>query len=217
MRKKLFEVYAKLKAAWKPATGDWMEIEKGRLSWPADSPYEIAIGAILTQNTNWKNVEKAIANLKKEKLIDEKKILDVDLKALERLIRPSGFYKQKAKRLKTMTKTYLKLLKMDDLQEMRKLLLETHGIGKETADSIILYAFGKPVFVVDAYTKRFCKKFFKKEFKTYDQYQEFFEKNLPGDVGLYKEYHALIVEWAKSERKAIPSAASEDRALRRSP
>lgn len=195
MRKKLLELYAKLDSEL--GTRDWKQ------EWPGDSPYEVAIGAILTQNTNWKNAEKAIANLRREGLINGKKMLETRNRKLETLIRPAGYYRQKAKRLKLMTKTYGKLLKMDNLAEMRRLLLETHGIGKETADSILLYAFGRQVFVIDAYTKRFCKKFFRKEWENYDDYQRFFEADLPRDVGLYKGYHALIVEWAKLERKKL--------------
>lgn len=192
MWKKLLELYAKLDSEL--GTRDWKQ------EWPAETPYEVAIGAVLTQNTNWKNAEKAIANLRREGLINRKKILETRNAKLETLIRPAGYYRQKAKRLKLMTKTYGRLLEMDNLAEMRRLLLETHGIGKETADSILLYAFGRPVFVIDAYTKRFCKKFFRKEWENYDDCQRFFEKNLPKDAELYKEYHALIVEWAKRQK-----------------
>ena len=169
--------------------------------WPAETPYEVVVGAILTQNTNWRNVEKAIANLKRENALDEKSILKINLRKLQTLIRPSGFYKQKAGRLKLATKKWLEIRNSKlGTTELREEWLSVKGIGKETADSILLYAMGKPVFVIDAYTRRFCKKHLNKEFKEYDHYQEFFEKNLPEDVGLYKEYHALIVEWGKSFR-----------------
>lgn len=169
--------------------------------WPADSAYEVVVGAILTQNTNWKNVEKAIANLKKENRLNEKAVLETESQELEVLIRSSGFYKQKAERLKFATRKWLELKgKTLSTAVLRSELLGVKGIGKETADSIILYAFGKPIFVIDAYTRRFCKRYFDFEACEYDDYRDFFESNLPRDLGLFKEYHALIVEWAKNER-----------------
>ncbi len=191
MCKKLLGLYSGLDRELKDR--EW------KCDWPGESPYEIALGAVLAQNTNWKNAEKAIANLKKENLINERKILKINLRKLELLVRPSGFYRQKAKRVKEMTKTYLKVKEMNDLREMRKILLETHGIGKETADSILLYSLNRPVFVVDRYTKKFCRHFLKQEWKDYEHCREFFEKNLQKDAGLYKCYHALIVEWAKRQ------------------
>jgi len=170
--------------------------------WPADSDYEVVVGAILTQNTNWKNVEKAIANLKKENKLTEQEILAIKLESLEHLIRPSGFYKQKAERLKLATKKWLEL--QDNrltINELRTELLSVKGIGKETADSIVLYAFHKPIFVIDAYTRRFCKQFFDFEAKDYDEYRVLFESSLPKDVNLFKEYHALIVEWGKDKSR----------------
>ncbi|MBS3067549.1 endonuclease [Candidatus Micrarchaeota archaeon] len=170
--------------------------------WPADSAFEVVVGAILTQNTNWKNVEKAIANLKNENKLNEKAILEITISELENLIRSSGFYKQKAERLKLATKKWFELKDKNDLSidVLRKELLSVKGIGKETADSIILYAFEKPIFVIDAYTRRFCKKYFNFESKNYDEYRTFFEDNLSQDLELFKEYHALIVEWAKNTK-----------------
>jgi endonuclease III related protein len=165
--------------------------------WPADSQYEVVVGALLTQNTNWKNVEKAITNLKQAKALDPRKILKMKKTRLETLIRPSGFYRQKAERLKLLSAKYLEILERDGAP-MREELLSVKGVGKETADSILLYAFDLPYFVIDAYTRRFCThhKLFKG--KEYDEYRGFFESNLPRDVELYKEYHALIVAWGKS-------------------
>ncbi len=170
--------------------------------WPADSAYEVVVGAILTQNTNWKNVERAINNLKNANKLSEKAISEINLHELENLIRSSGFYKQKAERLKLATTKWLELNNGRDLtvDALRKELLSVKGIGKETADSIILYAFGKPIFVIDAYTHRFCKRFFNFESKEYDDYRGFFENNLPNDLNLFKEYHALIVEWGKDSK-----------------
>jgi len=127
--------------------------------WPAKTKYEIVVGALLTQNTNWKNVEKAISNLRKEKLLFPKKILSTNIGHLKELIRPAGFYNQKASRLINLTRKYLELTRIaknTQLFELRNNLLSVNGIGKETADSILLYAFNKPIFVIDSYTKRFC-------------------------------------------------------------
>jgi len=166
--------------------------------WPADSPYEVMIGAILTQNTNWRNVEKAIANLREEGLLEPNAIIKTRNARLETLIRSSGFYRQKAERLKSATRMWVELQnkKMGTIA-LRNRWLSVKGIGKETADSICLYAFNRPIFVIDAYTRRFCD--FHDLFcgKEYDDYRLFFESNLPRSVPLYKEYHALIVEWGK--------------------
>ncbi len=192
MQKKLLRIYNELLIRFGPQK--W---------WPADSAYEVVVGAILTQNTNWKNVEKAIANLKKENKLSEQKILEIEKSELETLIRPSGFYKQKAERLKLSTKKWAELKgKHLSTEALREELLSVKGIGKETADSIILYAFELPIFVIDAYTRRFCKEFFNKEFKDYEDYREFFEENLPLDLNLFKEYHALIVEWGKNNKSS---------------
>lgn len=172
--------------------GDW---------WPADSDYEVVVGAILTQNTSWKNVEKAIVNLKSAGKLNEEAILMTHNSELETLIRPSGFYKQKAEWLKLATKKWMELKnKMLTIKQLRVELLSVKGIGKETADSIILYAFHKPIFVIDAYTRKFCKQFFNFEAKDYEEYRELFESSMPCDANLFKKYHALIVEWGKNKR-----------------
>jgi endonuclease-3 related protein len=169
--------------------------------WPAESPYEVVVGAVLTQNTSWRNVEKALANLKEEGDLNEDSILRMDIRKLERLIRPSGFYRQKAGRLKLATRKWLETRDSRlGTRRLREEWLSVKGIGKETADSILLYAMGRPIFVIDAYTRRFCKELLGREFKDYDEYRELFESNLPKDVNLYKEYHALIVEWGKDLR-----------------
>jgi len=169
------------------------------------------VGAILTQNTNWKNVERAIANLKKAGVMDPGRVLDTENGKLETLIRPSGYYRQKAERLRLASRKWIeihaKLKTVNSKQgtgnwkptdpELRNEWLSVKGIGPETADSICLYAFNRPVFVIDAYTRRFCEHYKLFSGKKYEEYQEFFESNLPKDVGLYKEFHALIVEWAK--------------------
>ncbi len=175
--------------------------------WPADSRYEVVVGALLTQNTNWRNVEKAIANLKEAEALNPHRIISMRRATLEKLIRPSGFYRQKAERLKPLTEKYLMLEKKKwGVEELRKELLGVKGVGKETADSIVLYAFDLPIFVIDAYTRRFCRSNNLFEGKHYDEYRSFFESSVPRSVPLYKEYHALIVEWGKAEGKEISRA-----------
>lgn len=168
--------------------------------------FEICVGAILTQNTNWGNVERAIYKLKKEKILSPRKILNTSPNKLRGLIRSSGYYNEKAKKLMAYS-----LWLMDDyggslnkffkqpLKKCREELLAVHGIGPETADSILLYAGRKPSFVIDAYTRRLCQKY-GVAFKTYDEYKEYFEKRLPKSVKLYNEFHALIVCWGKEKK-----------------
>ena len=190
MSTKVFSMYKKL-----------LQLFGSQRWWPADSSYEVVVGAILTQNTNWKNVEKAVANMKRENKLTEKAVLEMPVEELQRLIRPSGFYRQKSERLKLATGKWTELNgKSLPLETLRKEWLSVKGIGKETADSILLYAMGKPIFVIDAYTRRFCKQYLNNEFKEYDEYRHFFEKNLPPDVKLFREYHALIVTWGKEKR-----------------
>lgn len=174
--------------------------------------FEIIVGAILTQNTSWKNVEKAIANLIKNDLIDIKKIKSVNKKRLAGLIRSSGYYNQKAERLKIFAGYILDryggrlvpFMEKDPL-EIREELLSIKGIGPETADSIILYAFQKPMFVVDAYTRRlFSRLGVIKEDVSYDELQAIFHESLKDDAELFNEYHALIVEFGKKFCKKKP-------------
>jgi len=174
--------------------------------WPARSPFEVAIGAILTQNTAWPNVEKAICNLKKKKLLSYVKIKDTGMANLRQAIKPSGFFKEKAKKLKNfinfLDKTCngnINKLCLRSPRILREELLKVNGIGPETADSILLYALGKSVFVVDAYTKRiFTRHKLIPENATYVWTQEFFMRNLPKKRKLFNEYHALIVETGKN-------------------
>jgi len=157
--------------------------------------FEICIGAILTQNTAWTNVEKALVNLKKINAIDSGKILKMDIAKLKKAIKPAGYYNQKAKKLKEFAKFFIELKGKTPTREQ---LLKVWGVGKETADSILLYAYKIPVFVVDAYTRRIFSKlgFFKKD-ADYDEIRNFFEENLPKDFKVHQEFHALIVEHAK--------------------
>jgi endonuclease-3 related protein len=174
--------------------------------WPGDTKLEVIIGAILTQNTAWVNVEKAIGNLKKEKALSVNKLCSIAEKRLAGLIKPSGYYNVKANRIKNFLKflnTYCnrsinKMFSLD-LYKLREKLLAVKGIGSETADSILLYAGNKPIFVVDAYTKRVLSRHgFINEEAEYKEIQSLFMDNLPEDVRLFNEFHALIVELGKS-------------------
>lgn len=165
--------------------------------WPADTPFEVVIGAILTQQTKWENVERAINNLKEKGLIDPEPLSRIDLEELEEIIKCTGFYRQKAKRLKDISAFFIEnpdILKRPK-EQLRETLLSLNGVGEETADSIVLYAADKPRFVIDAYTKRMCRCMGIEG--SYGQLQSVFEGSLPADVPLYKEFHALIVEYGK--------------------
>ncbi len=175
--------------------------------WPAETPFEVCVGAVLTQNTNWKNVEKAIENLKRENLLSPEELVSCPDEKLENLIKPAGFFRQKSKYLKNLAKFILeegglKRLAEREKEELRKSLLQVRGIGRETADSILLYALNKPSFVVDAYTKRlFCRLgLIENEKRDYEFVKGLVEKEIPpeeGSLEIYKEFHALIVEHAK--------------------
>jgi endonuclease-3 related protein len=173
--------------------------------WPGDGKFEIMVGAILTQNTNWGNVEKAIANLKNDGSLSPQKILDLDIEELAGLIRPAGYYNIKAKRLKNFIHWFFdnydgQIEKLGDVStgQLREELLSVSGIGAETADSILLYALERGVFVVDAYTARVAVRHQLIEPEAgYDGLQYLFSSNLQEDVGLFNEYHALLVRVGK--------------------
>jgi endonuclease-3 related protein len=173
--------------------------------WPAETPLEMMIGAVLTQNTNWKNVERAIQNLKKKDLISIARLHRLPLAELAQEIRPAGYYNIKAKRLKNLIEFManhcdgdMDALLSRDAQALREGLLSVKGIGPETADSIVLYAAHQPVFVIDAYTYRILNRHGMAEDQaTYDELQELFMDNLPEDPALFNEFHALIVETGK--------------------
>ena len=187
---------------WWPVTGE-REIKPRYTGGPKTEKQrlEVTIGAILTQNTSWKNVEKAIENLNRENLIDVEKMRNIGQKDLQKIIRPSGFFRQKAERLKIFA-DFIPNRKFESLT--RKKLLELKGIGPETADSILLYACGKPEFVVDAYTKRIFNRLGFIGAEDCHEIKDFFQKNLPKDVKLYQEFHSLIVEHAKRFCKKVP-------------
>ena len=167
--------------------------------WPAESQDEMIIGAILTQNTSWTNVERAIVNLKKSKKCSLKSIAVTPVETIALLIKPSGYFNQKAERLIHLARSLDKdMIKRESLAEGRKILLGLKGIGPETADSILLYGFEKPIFVIDTYTKRiFTRLGLKLKDTKYQSFQDHFMSNLPHEVRLFNEYHALIVRHAK--------------------
>jgi len=206
LKKKLKSIYRKLSLHF--GQQHW---------WPADSAFEVMVGAILTQNTSWSNVEKAIANLKKDKVLTPAKLYHLPDKRLARLIRPAGYYNIKTQRLKTFLRFFLddygasiKKLSRARAAALRQELLAIKGVGPETADSILLYALNKPVFVIDAYTKRiFIRHKLLKEGATYADAQKLFTVNLKPDVKLFNEYHALLVALGKNYcAKSKPKCSS---------
>ncbi|MCL2356158.1 MAG: endonuclease [Defluviitaleaceae bacterium] len=167
--------------------------------WPAKSPYEMIVGAVLTQNTAWSNVEKALANFGEN--LTPRFVLDASPSELANVIRPAGFFNQKATYLKSVTEWFARynfdVAAPRALEILRPELLAVKGVGKETADSILLYAFGLPTFVIDAYTMRICARHPIDAGKGYDAVKAHFEANLPRDVQLYNNYHAAIVYTCK--------------------
>ncbi len=173
--------------------------------WPGDTPFEVAVGAVLTQNTTWTNVERAIGNLKAADALDGPTLWALPEERLAELIRPAGYFRLKAKRLRA----FLAFLKEEcdfvveglagrDLAELRGALLGVKGVGPETADSILLYALGRPTFVVDAYTRRVCSRHgLVPEDVGYEELRALFMDRLEPDPALFNEYHALLVRVAK--------------------
>ena len=174
--------------------------------WPAETPFEVCVGAILTQNASWKNVEKAINILKEKNFLTPKALYRLSEKELSELIKPSGFYNLKAKRLKNfvnfLIENYqgdLNRMKEEDPERLRERLLQVKGLGPETVDSILLYALDKPFFVVDAYTYRILSRHgLCPEEISYEELQKLFHENLERDLELFKEYHALLVACGKN-------------------
>ncbi len=176
----------------------------------------ITIILILAQNTSWKNAQKAIANLNRNRMVSIGKLAAVKTEKLALMIRPSGYYNQKARKLKAFARyvadnhggSLSKLLGKSS-SELRKELLSIHGIGPETADSMPLYAAGRPSFVIDAYTKRiFARIGISSESSSYGELQKMFTDNLPNDAGIFNQYHALIVELGKRNCRKTPECAS---------
>jgi len=173
--------------------------------WPGETPFEVMVGAILTQNTNWTNVTRAIDNLRQAAMLTYPQLLLLPVDQLAEYIRPSGYYNLKAKRLSNFLQMIdlrydgnVEQFLQDDLVSARENLLGVKGIGPETADSILLYACGQPVFVIDSYTHRvFSRHNLVEEETDYQTMQELFMDHLPKETQLYNEFHALIVVVAK--------------------
>lgn len=175
--------------------------------WPADSRDEIIIGAVLTQNTGWNNVLKAIDNLKTEHICDLRSIRHTSVKHIAALIKPAGFYNQKTSYLKNIADFFSQYNYNYNCirnRDIRSSLLDVKGIGSETADSILLYALDRPVFVVDAYTKRIMGRHIKDFPKTYEEIQALFHRSIKHDIGLFREYHALLVQCGKQFCRTRP-------------
>jgi len=183
--------------------------------WPAEEPFEVIIGAILTQSTAWSNVEKAIANLKARKALSPHALRQISTEELSRLVYPSGYYNAKAAKIKALVdwlgREYnddLNKLFVLDIGSLRQALLPVHGIGEETADSIILYAARKPIFVIDAYTRRILMRLGLEPARSgYADFQELFMKHLPHSEELFNEYHALLVRQGKERCRRTPQCA----------
>ena len=180
--------------------------------WPADGPFEVIIGAILTQSTAWGNVERAINNLKAKEALSPASLRQLPLQELSRLIYPSGYYRAKARKIKSFVHwlgehyedNLVRLFSLD-IPILREELLKVHGIGEETADSIILYAARKPIFVIDAYTRRITSRLdFKPPHNSYAAFQKLFMEHLPQDETLFNEFHALLVRHGKETCKKHP-------------
>ena len=188
MNNRLQEIYIKLHDQYGPQ--HW---------WPGDTPFEIMIGAVLTQNTNWNNVSRAIDNLRDFDLLSFEALENLPIEVLAEHIRPSGYFNQKAKKLKVVSKALISEGYLDNKRiPSRDWLLSLWGIGPETADSILLYAYRKPFFVVDAYTKRIFRRLsLIMPDANYDQIQRLFLNNFKADNKMFNEYHALIVQLEK--------------------
>ncbi len=173
--------------------------------WPADSSFEVMVGAVLTQNTAWVNVEQAITNLRRSDSLTLESILALSDEALAQLIRPSGYFNIKAKRLKNLCLWIAEnggesKLAAVDTGTLRSSLLQVNGVGPETADDILLYAFARPVFVIDTYTRRlFSKLCLIQGSEPYEDLRRLFEAELDADVSLFNQYHALIVRHAREK------------------
>lgn len=207
-RQRLLAVYDRLFAAYGPQ--HW---------WPGDTPFEIMVGAVLTQNTAWSNVERAIANLKSAGWLSPAAIAASEHGPLAEVLRPAGYFNVKAHRLVSFCRFLVDsggepTLARQDTADLRRALLAVHGIGPETADDILLYAFGRPVFVIDAYTRRLLQRLgLASGAEGYEELRAGFERALGPGAALYNEYHALIVHHAKAACRVRPRC--EDCCLRR--
>src|SRR3954470_10766175 len=202
----LREAYERMLAAFGPQ--HW---------WPGDSPFEIMVGAVLVQNTAWRNVERAIANLRDAAVMNPRGLYDLPPVELAELIRPAGYYQVKAKRLRNLLRFVMEeydgsldAMFRTGLPNLREQLLAINGIGPETADAILLYAGGMPTFVVDTYAHRILARHGRIGYDAaYDEIKDYFESELPSDAALYNEYHALLVRVGKDHcKRAAPKCES---------
>jgi endonuclease-3 related protein len=201
MKNLLMKIYSKLYQAYGPR--GW---------WPGETSFEVMVGAILTQNTSWRNVEKAIQKLKEKRVLSPEGIFRLKKSQLASLIKSSGYYRIKADRLQAFINFLfeefdgdLKKMGREKLGGLREKLLRVNGIGPETADSILLYGLKKPIFVVDAYTKRILSRHeVISEKASYEEVQKLFMDHLPFNEKLFNEYHALLVYLGKTVCKKIP-------------
>jgi endonuclease-3 related protein len=201
LSRRLLGIYRRLYDAYEPQR--W---------WPGESPFEVIVGAILTQSAAWANVEKAIGNLKEADALSPEGLARLSEGDLARLVYPAGYFNAKARKLKAFVALLfrrfdgeLKRLLTSPIEELRPLLLATHGIGPETADSILLYAAGRPTFVIDAYTRRlFSRLGVTPSRDTYESWRALFMGNLEADAALFNEYHALVVRHGKEVCRRQP-------------
>ena len=201
MKTTLAEVYGRLYAAYGPQ--NW---------WPADSLFEVIVGAILSQSIAWINVQQALHNLKSAGVLSPQGLKEIALGDLAILLRPSGYFNVKAKKLKAFTEYFwehyqgdIKRLIEQDVVSLRKGLLSVYGIGEETSDAIILYAADKPSFVIDSYTRRIVQRLdLVKNTATYREHQDYFQRTIPIDTKLYNEFHALMVRHGQQVCKRKP-------------
>lgn len=184
--------------------------------WPGETPFEVILGAILTQNTNWRNVAQALGELKREGLLNPQALREMPEEELARWIRPAGYFNIKARRVKNFLDFFahrfhdsLEEMAQVELRSLRPALLTVKGIGPETADSILLYALNRPTFVVDAYTHRVLSRHdLAPEACSYDELQGLFMENLPPEVSFYQEFHALLVRVGKEFCRPRPRCPS---------
>ena len=198
---KLLKEYGK-QGWWPVIKGLKSHYHPGKYDVPktADERFQIAVGAILAQNTNWKNAETALINLYKAGLLNREKLLKASEFEIANHIRPSGYYNQKTRKIKEFVKHCPNMNNGKTIEDLRGHLLSIRGLGPETADSIILYAYKKPIFVVDTYTRRFCSAHDLPVSGDYDDYREYFESNLRNDHRIFNEFHALIVKWGQENK-----------------
>jgi endonuclease-3 related protein len=197
----LLDIYRRLLARYGPQ--HW---------WPAEEPFEVIVGAILTQSAAWGNVEKAIVNLREANALSPKTLRQLSTPKLAALVHPCGYYNAKARKLKSFAywlgnhyNDNLDKLFTGGVDDLRRKLLAIHGVGQETADSIILYAAAKPSFVIDAYTRRVISRIgLAPDKNSYAAYQDLFMENLPPDAKLFNEYHALLVCLGKKVCRSRP-------------